>query len=99
MYECKINLTKTKEDMNMTNRIHLARWNPDTNQTEWDDYSVNDIDFLMEKEVIDIDQLGFAMRDQDAFNKAIESLLDRSASYKEFVETYLSNTSKDIWIM
>lgn len=80
-------------------RIHIQKWNPDTNMNEWVDYSVKDVDFLLEKEIIDVDSLGFALSDSKAFDKAMDSLLNRSATYAEFVETYLSNTAKDIWIM
>ena len=82
-------------------RIHIARWNPDTNKTEWDNYSTKDIDFLMEKEVIDTDTLGYAMRDHDAFAKALDNVSAKlgSFSYSDLVGEYLSLTNKDIWIM
>lgn len=80
------------------NRIHIQEWNPDTNLLEWVGYSVKDVDFLLEKEVIDVDWLGFSMTDSRAFDIAMDSLLNRSATYSEFVETYLENTTKDIWM-
>ena len=83
------------------NRIYISRWNPDTNHTEWDNYSVKDIDFLVEKEIIDLDTLGWCMRDQDAFNKALENAYAKYGSFScsDLVNEYLSLTNKDIWIM
>lgn len=82
-------------------RIHIARWNPDTNHTEWDNYSTKDLDFLVYKEIIDLDTLGYAMRDQDAFNKALENVSAKVGGFScsDLAEEYLNLTNKDIWIM
>ena len=51
------------------NRIHLEVWNADTDEWEWRDFSASDIDDLLDKEIIDVDTLGYCMNDSEAFNK------------------------------
>lgn len=86
---------KTKEA-----RIFLEMWNPETDKMEWMPFAAEDIDFLMEKEIIDTDSLGYAMNDSEAFEMALLKITEmkRSFTYSEFVENYLSITDENIHI-
>lgn len=81
-------------------RILLEKWYPETDTFGWLPFDVKDIDFLMEKKIIGIDSLGAAMKDQEAFEKALLKMteLNRAFTYSELVSTYLSLTTEDIRI-
>lgn len=85
----------------MTNRIHIQRWDGETNKMVCDDYSTKDVDFLMEKGIIDNDQLGYAMDDCKAFNEAMEYCCEvlGSFTYDDLTREYLKRTNRDIWIV
>ena len=87
--------TETKEA-----RIFLEMWNPEIDKMEWMPFGVEDVDFLMEKEIIDTDSLGYAMTDSAAFEMALLKMteMNRAFTYSELVEIYLSMTDEDIHI-
>lgn len=82
------------------NRFFLEFWNPDTDEMEWREFSPEEIDWLMEKEIIGTDSLGYAMDDQKAFDEALIRASQKGGvfSYSDIVKTYLSLTDKDIRI-
>lgn len=81
-------------------KIYIEFYNADTDEMEWREFSPEEIDWLMEKEIIDTDSLGYAMDDQKAFDEALIRATQKGGvfSYSDIVKTYLSLTDKDIRI-
>ena len=85
----------------MANRkILITRWNADKDADEWLEFDTNEIDGLFEMGIIDADTLGFAMNDQEAFEKAFEAMesADHSFTHAELVNVYIDNTTQEIRI-
>lgn len=83
------------------NKIYIQFWNPNTDEYEWREFATDEIDELMRLGIIDEDLLGFAMGiDQAAFDEALIRMteLNRPWCYKEFADTFLSLTDKEIRI-
>lgn len=81
-------------------KIYIEFYNADTDEMEWREFSPEEIDWLMEKEILDTDSLGYAMDDQKAFDEALIRATQKGGvfSYSDIVKTYLSLTDKDIRI-
>lgn len=81
-------------------RIFIEFLNADNGEMEWRPFSPEDIDWLMEKEIIDTDSLGYAMDDQKAFDEALIRATQKGGvfSYSDIIKTYLSLTDKEIRI-
>lgn len=81
------------------NRIYIETPIED-GRTEMLPYSPEDIDWMMDKEIIDTDQLGYAMTDCKAFDEALLKLTEMGGvmSFGKIVEMYLSMTDEDIVI-
>lgn len=81
-------------------RIFIEFLNADNGEMEWRPFTPEDIDWLMEKEILDTDSLGYAMDDQKAFDEALIRATQKGGvfSYSDIVKTYLSLTDKDIRI-
>lgn len=80
-------------------RIHIRLWNAETGTWEWLNFSSDDIEDLLYYGIINVDALGYAMKDNNAFNKAFSKLCNRAYSYNELVAEYLDNTDFDINIV
>lgn len=79
-------------------RIHLELWNADTNASEWLDFSAEEVNSLMDLGIIDEDTLGYAMKDQQAFDGAFECLSAGLITWADLVIEYLKRTTQDLWI-
>ena len=81
-------------------QFFLRFWNAEKDETEEIPFSTSEIDWMMEKEMIDTDSLGYAMNDHEAFEKALLHMTEsnRAWKYSEFVDLYLSLTDKPLII-
>lgn len=75
-------------------------WNPNTNHYKYIGFGWEDIDTLMEQEIIDADSLGYAMNNQEMFERVLNYIIStpRGFSYGELVRMYLDLTEEDIII-
>jgi hypothetical protein len=80
--------------------IYIEFWNADTPGWEWREFSTSEITDLMEMGIIDFDALGYAMDDQDAFDKVLELMSESREAWtgERLVNTYLDHTDHEIRI-
>lgn len=77
-------------------KIYIKIWNPDTNEDELREFGTDEVDELMDMEILDADSLGWAMKDQEAFDKAMEIMEGTAFTYAEFLNHYLELTDSRI---
>ena len=74
----------------MTNqKIYLNIWNPDTNEDEWREFAVEEIDELCSMGIIDADMIGAAMN-QELFEKAMQKLECTVFTMSQIVSEYMA---------
>lgn len=79
-------------------RVYLQIWNPDTDELEWREFSIDEVDELMDCEILDTDTLGYAMDNAEAFEKVMEMVSGRVFTYSEVVREYTRLTNEDLRI-
>lgn len=82
-------------------KIYIQLYNADAGKEDWLEFNTNeDLEFLMEKQMIDFDDLGYAMDDQAAFDEVLELMSESTGpwSYSKIVNAYLDRTDHEIRI-
>lgn len=73
---------------NNEKKIYLNIWNPDTNEEEWREFAIDEIDELYESEIIDEDMIGAAM-DEELFDKTMQRFEGKTFTMSEIVSEYM----------
>ena len=80
--------------------IYVKFWNPDTNEDEWRVFYTSEIQSLYDLGIIDEDGIGYAMKNQEAFDSVMLELAEKQGGFtlQDFVERYIDMTGEEIRI-